>query len=213
MQGCGDTVGTKIRPKRQPTLKQQKALEAYLDPRSPAHGNKTRAVVAAGYNVGGAESAGSQGYEVFNSPVVQSAMQEMLETQGFGRSVRVSALRNVALAPVMVTKIRDKDGKVTGSYERHDPRMTLRAIDIANKADGSYRDGETAADLRRTELERKLQEIGRKVAEQVERRRARQDAGVIARVVSVEAPPLSAEPVSVEMDTAGHGAGTAEAKG
>ena len=206
-------MGTKIRPKRQPTLKQHKALVAYLDPRSPAYGNKTRAAIAAGYNVTNRVSAGGQGQEIFQSPIVQSAMQEMLESQGFGRSVRVGALRDIALAPVLVTKtLRDEEGNVTG-YERRDPRMALRAIDIANKADGSYRDGETAADLRRTELERKLQEIGRKVAEQVERRRARQDAGVIARVVSVEATPVDAESVSVETDTVGHGAGTTEAKG
>ncbi len=133
-----DLNGNKLRPR------EQIFIRAYADPTSPTFNNARRSMLAASPHLA-IDSASAKATEILHKPQVRSAIHTILDRHNLGTDTRVSILKEIASTDSIDTTQLDKDGNTVSITRSSNVRNKLKAIDIANKLDGSYaRAGEIA---------------------------------------------------------------------
>ena len=135
--------------------RQERLCQEYTDPNSPGYANQSKAGELAGYDPSHARSI------INHSPTVLNRIAGIYQEIGIGHKVRGSKLQEIISGTykhTAKTKVKgiDAGGKpidVTRVSERNPTANEVaKAIDIANRSDGTYQQQQAAADAIGSEL-------------------------------------------------------------
>lgn len=135
------------------TMQQELVARKYTDPESETFLNATESYVQVSGNEN-RHSAHGIASRMMSSPAVKNRVAMLLEEQGFGLNLRAEKLRNIGLgAAKRIEKKVLQDGEIVSYEVTPSFGEMLRAIEIANKIDGTQDMGRNYADHQKKELE------------------------------------------------------------
>lgn len=135
------------------TMKQKLVAEEYANPESQCFLNATASYMKV--NKCKIESARAAGSMTINTPKVKNYVAQLLEDAGFGLSKRTNQLREIGSG--MATRIEKRvlaDGEIISYEVTPTFAERLKAIEIANKIDGTADMGRNYADHEKEEIKR-----------------------------------------------------------
>ena len=140
------------------SYRQREFVKAFTDPDKPSFLSACNSyrVISPGVTGG---TARTNGHRMIHSPPVRCAVKEILERAGLSIEVRADKLAAIAHHPdigrVVSITAKTPEGK-TETLTRHGPgyKDVLKAIDLANKSDGTYEESRAASQAGEAEYRR-----------------------------------------------------------
>lgn len=145
--------------------RQRAFVTAYASRDSDSFANQTKSALSVSPTIR-PSSAPITGHRLRYNVKVQTAVAALLEEAGFALPERITRLQSIADTETQVVTHKNAAGEVVQTTTAPVPMAArLKAIDIANKLDGSYAKAEAAVDIAKREYEQTIKSLSAKLFE------------------------------------------------